>query len=57
VVAAGVIGAAFPHLTVGVNGDLPGLSWHGRDRLAFPLGKVPSDGVDELVAGPTGELV
>jgi len=57
VVFAGVITAAFAHLAAAVNGDLPGVPGHRRERLAFPLAQFPPGGVDELVTGPGGELI
>ena len=57
-VGAGVLGAALADLAAGIDGDLPGLL-AGPAVIAarLPLAQLPADGVDELVAGPGGQLV
>jgi hypothetical protein len=57
VIGAGLIGAPGPGAAARVDGDLPGLSGDGGDRLAFPGAQGPADGVGQLPAGPGRELV
>ena len=55
-VRAGVISAAFPHLAAMADGDLPGFRDPG-DRGLLPAAQFPADRVDQLIAGPGGQLV
>jgi hypothetical protein len=56
-VAAGLIGAALADLAADIDRDLPGAGRDHRDRVPLPPAELPADGVDDLVAGPGGELV
>jgi hypothetical protein len=56
-VAAGLIGVAFMDLAAGIYRDLPGLLRDGADRGLLPRAQLPADRVDDLAAGPRGQLV
>ena len=56
-VAAGLAGAALTDLAAGIDRDLPGLGGDGADRGPLPCAELPADGVDDLVAGPGGQLI
>jgi hypothetical protein len=56
-VTAGLIGAPLADLSASVDRDLPGASRDGADCGAFPAAKFPADGVDDLAAGPGGQLI
>ena len=51
-IGASVISAAFAHLAMVTDRDLPRLPGDSGDRVLLPLAQVPADGVDQLMAGP-----
>ena len=52
-----VLVTALADLAALIDRDLPGPGRDGRDRRALPGAELPANRVDELVAGPGGELV